>query len=134
MLNILLHKSIDIPTEIKPFLMLLDKVRKKKQLTASSVLKNIQIIKSEVYSMYVPLILPCCQGSFQHQAQSLYFDLLTSLFALQVMMFLLFHQFKQGGEVWEEKGTKETAFRRAPTPWLLNNLFSYTPCQQRNTQ
>ncbi len=102
MLNILLHKSTDITTEIKPFLMLLDKVREKDQLTASSVLKNRQMIQSEVYSMYVPLILPCCQGSILRiltQAQSLYFDLLTSLFAPQVMMFLLFHQFKQGGEV-----------------------------------
>lgn len=64
MLNILLHKSTDITTEIKPFLMLLDKVRGKDQLTASSVLKNKQMIQSEEYSMYVPLILPCCQGSF----------------------------------------------------------------------
>lgn len=64
MLNILFHKSIDITTEIKQFLMLLDNVRKKDQLTASSVLKKRQMIESQVYSMYVPLILPCCQGSF----------------------------------------------------------------------
>lgn len=65
MLNILFHKSTEITTEIKQFLMLLDNVRKKDQLTASSVLKNRQMIQSQVYSMYdVPLILPCCQGSF----------------------------------------------------------------------
>lgn len=62
MLHVLFHKSTKT-TQMKQLLMLLDNVRENDQLTTGSVLKNRQMIQSQVYSMYVPLILPCGQGS-----------------------------------------------------------------------
>lgn len=114
----------------------------KDQFMASSVLKNIQRIQSQVYSMYVPLIYPCCLGSFfknpiaKHKC--VHFDLLSAISACRSWGHSCFSVNLSRAETCERKrGCKRHSFQKSTTsvtfqpPLLLSllpaNKYPVTP-------